>query len=83
MFNTILKWLKREKKVEAEKNPMPYCVVAPKVPYAVRRMRGYSLKATKKGQARGAFGHCHATIDPRPALKPQEMRERYSQKQTA
>ena len=35
-------------------------------------------KATKRGAQRGAFGcGCNGPFDPRPALKPSEMRERY------
>lgn len=35
-------------------------------------------KATAKGQARGAFGRPRGPFDPRPALKPAEMREKYT-----
>ena len=48
-----------------------------------RKLTGFMVrdgKATKKGDSKGAFGTRRTTIDPRPALKPAEMREKYGRK---
>jgi hypothetical protein len=63
-FKLALKWLRREKTISETIHPAP----AP-------RTARLGPKLHNRRKIRGAFGHAKGPFDPRPALRPAQMRE--------